>query len=101
MAEVPIAGPDGIVWVGEEKLTEAQLSMVGKHHNAIQAYLSGADPEGKALASMEGRSISLEGRSVEGQSLPDVPLITDLGRILELDENDLLTFEQFYEKRKQ
>ena len=89
MAEVPIAGPDGIVWVPEGELTEAELSLAGSHHNAIQAFLSGADPDGTALA------------RVEGESIHNVPLVTDRDRVLELDEDDLLTFEQFYEKRKQ
>ena len=82
---VPVAGPEGIQWVPEEELTEDELSTIGAHHNAISAFLSERDPKGKKLGPFEG--VEVHG----------IPLITDRMRILDLDDDDQMTFENFYE----
>jgi hypothetical protein len=87
MADVPIAGNEGIQWISETQLSKDDLSLIGSHQNAVQGFLAGRDPDGAGLASYAGRSVN------------GIPLITDLDRILELDNDDLLTFEQFYESR--
>lgn len=85
MANVPIAGPEGLVWVSEDELTEDELSTISAHHNAIGAFLLGKDPHGQQLAQF--------GKEVHG-----VHLVTDRLTITELDEDDLLTFERFYDE---
>jgi hypothetical protein len=85
VAKIPIAGPDGLVWVDEDSLTADEVSRAGQHHAAIEALTGGRDPKGLGLAEFEGDVI---GR---------VELITDPERILDLDEHDKLTFENFYE----
>lgn len=85
MANIPIAGPDGLVGVDEDSLTADERSRVGAHHNAIDAFTGGRDPKGLGLAQFEGDVIG------------GVELVTDLERILDLDEDDKLTFENFYE----
>jgi len=82
---VPVAGPEGIQWVPEEELTQEELSTIGAHHNAISAFLSERDPKGKKLAPFEGVEVH------------DIPLITDRMKILDLDDQDRMTFENFYE----
>jgi hypothetical protein len=85
MAQIPIAGPDGLVWVDEDSLTADEVSRAGRHHAAIGAVTDGRDPRGFGLAEFEGDVIG------------GVQLITDAERILDLDEEDKLTFENFYE----
>lgn len=85
MSNVPIAGPEGLVWVSEDELTEEELSLLGVHHNAIGAFLSGKDPLGLQLVPLQDRKIH------------DVQLVTDRLTISDLDDDDLLTFENFYE----
>jgi len=83
---VPIAGPEGLVWVDRNELTDDEASIVSRHHNAIGALLSpGRDPSGRGLAEFEGKLIH------------GVPLITDRLKISDLDDDDMLTFERFYE----
>lgn len=82
---VPIAGPDGIVWVPTDELTEDELSTIGAHHNAIAAFLSERDAKGKQVANFKGKVVH------------GVPLVTDRMAILDLDDADRLTFETFYE----
>ncbi len=82
---VPVAGPEGIQWVPEEELTQEELSTIGAHHNAISAFLSERDPKGEKLAAFRGVEVN------------GIPLITDRMRILDLDDQDQMTFENFYE----
>jgi len=82
---VPIAGPEGLVLVDEDELTEDELSMIGRHHSAIGAFLSEKDPRGLGLAPFKGDVVH------------GVPLVTDRLTISDLDDDDLLTFESFYE----
>jgi hypothetical protein len=82
---VPVAGPEGIQWVPEEELTQDELSTIGAHHNAISAFLSERDTKGKQL------------KPFEGVEVHGIPLITDRMRILDLDDEDRMTFENFYE----
>ncbi|MEX2274884.1 MAG: hypothetical protein WEA10_04885 [Actinomycetota bacterium] len=85
MPNVPVPGWDGIVSVPEEGLTKQELSLLGTIHNHIGAFLSGADREGKAI------------RGHEGTVVGGIAIVTDLDRIEDLDAEDRLSFEAFYD----
>jgi hypothetical protein len=85
---VPVAGPDGVEWVDEAGLTEAQLSILGGHLGAIGSYLADATRE---TAERVGQ--------FQGIVIAGIPLVTDLDRIQELaDEGPGFDIEQFYEQ---
>jgi hypothetical protein len=84
MAEVPIAGWDGIVWVPEEQLTSEEVSEVGSHLNTIGAYLAGDYERVEQSPDFEGRVIA------------GVELVSDWDRIDELGAEHKLDIDEFY-----
>jgi len=86
VAEVPIAGPEGIVRVPEDQLSDDELSTIGAHHNAIGSFLAHTPEADKKVAEFEGVEVA------------GVQLLTDLDRIEELAADHQLDIEEFYEQ---